>query len=651
MHKKSMILGVAGVGKTHTQALLLGEEVPSKRVSTHCVETPIQTMRLRRFTNDIESTSYSRVSANDFSKKMMKSGMDILGHESGYFDKIKFTIKKNVVRAFWNILGFKKWNELNIEKSLLHKLPHINSVKSFVDEVVGEMCDSGGQPQFLEILPRFLKGLAIVILVINLSERLDEYPTSYLYGKDGKSVGMGEHSKLTNEQMLRQFLQIVISQSQKNRQIKFLFVGTHRDLEHDCSETREEKERKLFEMVESFNMQDNAIYADLKKKRLIFAINAKEPDAEDHKVGQKIMEKVMDKDGAETISIPFKYHILELALMLLANTGQRIAFTVNEILQSLDNKYFTEESLKEGLKYLEESRHIFYFSDLFPDKVIGEPQAVLNVLTEIVKHHIKLTSSNHDEERALDGMWMKFKEQGVFTEAILQQISDIFNSDFTAKDMLMLLEKLLVVFQRNSEEYLMPCLLSTKASPPVFESKILKVTFPAMLHFPHGGVRIGTFCSTVCKLISSEKWQHYRHSTVARNCFSLCHPHRLGVVTLYHSFDSFFQVTLHFPPDRVLPGLCVAVLDTVMRVINEVSMELCYEDNDCPVLAFECEGEHVPDMSLHAAVYMKDGDYLLCTRDTMVHQELTDQQRLWHGMCVCVCEYLIDDAVNIFGPI
>ena len=644
MRKKSVILGFAGAGKTHTLALLVGKKVPPKRISTHCVDTPIRTMGFRRITNKTESMSYSEISAKDYSQKLLKSGKEVLSSVPISPEDIKIAKETNIFKQFLHKLGFVKLANdenvvpvemLDIEESLIDSLSQTDSVKSLTDEVVCEMSDCGGQPQFLEILPRFVSDLAIAIVVINLRERLDEYPTSYLYGKDGERVGEGERSKLTNEQLLRQFLQVVISQSHGNKNIKFLFVGTHKDLEHLCSENREEKERKLTEMVELFHLQENAIYADLKMEKLIFAINAKEPDDNDRTVGQKIMEKVMDKNGAETISIPLKFHILEQALLLLSSTERKIAFTISEVLQSLDNKYFTEESLKAGLKYLEKSHRIFYFSKLFPDKVIGDPQAVLNVLTEIVKDHIKLTS-NFGKEKVLDGTWMKFKEQGVFTENILKHISNAFTSDFTAKDMLMLLEKLLIVFQMNPEEYLMPCLLSTAISLPWFESKSLTVQSPMMLHFPQGVVRNGVFCSTICKLISGEKWQHYKHSTVARNSFSLTHPHGLGVVTLHHSFDSFFQVTLHFPSEKVISDICVAVLNTVTRVINEVSMVLHYRDKNCPVLAFECEGEHVPNRSLHAAVYRKDGDYLLCTKDTMVHQDVTDEHRLWLGSYVHV---------------
>ena len=51
-------------------------------------------------------------------------------------------------------------------------------------------------------------------------------------------------------------------------------------------------ERILLEMVKSLSLEDNAIYADHEGKKLIFAINAKNPEENDHRMGEKIMEVV-----------------------------------------------------------------------------------------------------------------------------------------------------------------------------------------------------------------------------------------------------------------------------------------------------------------------------------------------------------------------
>ena len=629
--KKSVILGFAGAGKTHTLALLLHNQPPSKRVSTPCFKPPVRSIGLRRFKKSPSSESCMEISREEYSWRMMRSGKDAL---SKIIKPVKVSLheRKDLSR-----------NELSrrVKGNLLRDSVKAKYVEPLIDEVVAEITDSGGQPQFLEILPRFINGLNVVIVVTNLSERLDECPTSYFYGKDGELVGEGVPSRITNEQMLRQFMQMVVSQCSGNRRIKIIIVGTHRDLEHRCNETREEKERKLLNMVKSFDLSDNVIYADHNGKKLIFAVDAKDPSEADYEMGRKVMELVMDEDGAETINIPLKFHLLEETLREMSTTGQ-IASTVNEVMQNV-RKYFTnEKSLKEGLKYLEESNRIFYFSELFPDKVFGEPQAVLNMVTEVVKEHIKLTAGV-DTGRLIDGAWKKFKEQGIITENLLKKISDGYDSNFTPMDMLKLLNKLLIVFERIPEEFLMPCLLTSEKSKSTFKSQTNDPMqhIPMMLHFPRGTARIGVFCSTVCKLISGKKWKHYEHSCVARNSFSFTRPCGLVVVCLQDSYDSFFQVTLHFPSDpefcEELPSTCVAVRDTIKEVINGVTKTLLYVP-DAPVLAFECVAEHTTRFSLHAAKYIKGKrDYLICTREPSITGKVTHDHRLWQGVYVCVC--------------
>ena len=77
-------------------------------------------------------------------------------------------------------------------------------------------------------------GISLCIVVIDLSQGLDNHPISYFYGEDGKSVGKGIRSNLTNEQSVRMFLQIIVSQSTEQRNIKVMIVGTHRDVEYKC---------------------------------------------------------------------------------------------------------------------------------------------------------------------------------------------------------------------------------------------------------------------------------------------------------------------------------------------------------------------------------------------------------------------------------
>ena len=50
---------------------------------------------------------------------------------------------------------------------------------------------------------------------------------------------------------------------------------------------------------------------------------------------------------------------------------------------------------------------------------------------------------------------------------------------------------------------------------------------------------------------------------------------------------------------------------------------------DQPIVAFLCNYEHNPAMSPHVAKYMKEGDYLLCTKNNMAITEVPGKLRLW----------------------
>ena len=632
--KKSMILGFAGSGKTHTLALLMRKKLPSKRVSTPCFKPPVRSIGLRRFQMSSSSRSCAEISRRVFSRRIIKSGKDSL-------PKISHSSTENKVVIEPAELTLKEGKDLpqnklarNIKSRLCKDSYYDFKVEPLIDEVMAEIIDSGGQPQFLEILPRFISGLSIAIVVTNLSEHLDKCPTSYYYGEGGVLVGEGESSRITNEQMLRQFLQMVVSQSHGNSQLKFIIVGTHRDMEHMCSESREEKERKLSNMVRSFDLEDNVVYADPKCKKLIFAVNAKDPNEADYEMGRKVMEAVMDEDGAEIINMPLKFHVLEETLREMSTTGQ-IAFTLSEVKQNVREYFNNEMLLKEGLQFLEQSHRIFYFKELFPDKVIGDPQVLLNMVTGIVVEHIKL-NSGIDTGRTMYAGWKKFKEQGVLTVEILKKISNCYDCHFTPEDMLKLLEKLLICFRMNPGEFLMPCLLSTQASSPSIESLTADpmLQFSMMLHFPRGIARIGIYCSTLCKLISGEGWKHYANSNVYRNCFFFEQTgDEFGIVCVEDFYDSFFQVTLHLSsyPEvdpEILQDMCVALHNRLKRVINEVTQALCYLPDE-PVLAFKCEKQHTPILSLHAARYIKARKALRCTKDPLTPGNLTDSHRYW----------------------
>ena len=104
-------------------------------------------------------------------------------------------------------------------------------------------------------------------------------------------------------------------QVKTNIQRLLYIVGTHRDLESTCSETRVEKNRKLVDMLMPILQDELVLYSPhLQDPKVIFPIkiNAKTPAEQDYQVCALIRKQVVDKKSAlPPYKIPIGWFLLE----------------------------------------------------------------------------------------------------------------------------------------------------------------------------------------------------------------------------------------------------------------------------------------------------------------------------------------------------
>ncbi len=107
--------------------------------------------------------------------------------------------------------------------------------------------------------------------------------------------------------------------------------GMEGESEHQggkCNQPREEKNRRLKEMVESFGLQHCIMYRSLHE--FIFAVNAKNPEPVDYKTVGELKDRIMTECPLRTISIPISYHAVELTLKeKVKELGQTGVFSVH----------------------------------------------------------------------------------------------------------------------------------------------------------------------------------------------------------------------------------------------------------------------------------------------------------------------------------
>ena len=127
--------------------------------------------------------------------------------------------------------------------------------------------DSGSQPEFVEAMTVFLGETSACILVIDLSQALDDHQKIGYYRR-GKPVSKPYRCIRTNEENLKQCMRTMhtftskrkrhplapiasgVSKEKDIKHYKLLFLGTHRDKLHKCvSETVEDKNKRLKKII------------------------------------------------------------------------------------------------------------------------------------------------------------------------------------------------------------------------------------------------------------------------------------------------------------------------------------------------------------------------------------------------------------------
>ena len=292
----SVLVGIGGAGKTHTLAMILNELLPDKRVSTPCTKPPVRTVT--QVTIGEDSGVLKRVEGKEYLAIIADTVWDV-AHSLPPTSQLP-VIRKIPVEHFIR----------ELEEQILYQ-ENTEDVQLLYNFRWNRITDSGGQPQFLEILTIFLHHMSLGIFVIKLNERLDAFPMIEFYNHAGNLVGTPYKSRYSQEQVIRHFMRALISQGGQGMGVKFLFIGTHRDrMEESKDESIQDKNKRLNEIIKSFNMEKNVIYRAGEGRNPIFAINAETPDASDWNVMEEVRRNLVESaNRIPPISIPIRLEV------------------------------------------------------------------------------------------------------------------------------------------------------------------------------------------------------------------------------------------------------------------------------------------------------------------------------------------------------
>ena len=478
-----------------------------------------------------------------------------------------------------------------------------------------QVSDCGGQPQYHEILPVFLRGTSLYLYVFKLNEELGARPM-IKYHVDGKAICNPYQCSETYEQILEHCLRVVRSQKatdEKSKPPRIMIIGTHKDKEHECTtETREAKNKRLTDMLLPEFKKEVVYYQQRPTKALIYPMNAKNPGEEEKRSAAEIRRLVSTECTAEAVEIPLQWHALECLLEDLATGCGRDVISKAECFAAAQKLHFDDESaLDAALDYLDQLNLVFYYPDILPGVVFASAQVLLDKVTELVvaAHELQDGVTSTAMSKLQDEKWQRFCDHALVSAEFLAQeeFQKHYKSDlFDHNDLMLLFKKLLIFAVFSEREVFVPALLRRLKKEEIDKHRVpcsSSAASPLVLTFPkHGGPLLGVFCASVVSLLSEENtfpcpWKLAMDEDdiipccLHRNCVEFTVHDYPGSVVLIDSFEHI-EVHVHMEASAVLivkdfAQYCGTVQHGIIEAIRRATYALHY-DYYKPTIGFGC---------------------------------------------------------------
>ena len=517
---------------------------------------------------------------------------------------------------------------------LIDECPETEDPISYIHKLL--ISDCGGQPQFHEVLPIFLKKMSMIIFVFKLSEDLSSRPMIEYYEED-KSLGTPYESDHTTEQLIQQGLRSLHThRSSKDKggdAPKIVVLGTHEDQEHKCDESRETKNQKLRDMMLP-TFKKEIIYYEPGTGQILFPMNAKTPGRKEEDMAQAIRSKFPRENRSDKRQLPLQWVALEIMLEEITQKLKRGILSRNECLEVAHRLHLDESALDAALIYLDELSLIFYYSDILPEVVFTNPQVLLDKISELVKvHHDKVQKFSGDD-------WQDFFCHALVTIDFLAQV--VFKKHyvrglFEPEHLILLYRKLLIFANFSDDKFFVPSLLRMLSNQEILDQRLPldSLVAPLVLHFTDGPPCRGIFCALVSFLTSPDNYfpgpwelmmpaRSVTPTCLHRNCIQFMIPciNTPCAVTL---IDTLLQFEVHFDiaSTQSASKLCPTIKGAITTGLRKANIALGYTDST-PSFALLCPcGEGDP----HPAT-IGDGMWK-CSLNSRVGKKLSSNQMFW----------------------
>ena len=500
--------------------------------------------------------------------------------------------------------------------------------------------DTGGQPQFLQLLPAFVKNISSCVCFVRLDKQLDDKPTVTFFDKSGKQCGSSSYpSEHSNLQVIESCVRTIYSKSClfSEKAPKFTVVGTHRDIYEQNlkpqTETLETKNTELKMKLGNILGSNLVLY---KSDSLIFPLNCKSPESKDLAVVSEFRKCVMKHctEPDSVLELPLAWFVLEQCIRQYAQKKGVAYVTRNECLKVSKKLKMSKNAFKHALEHLLKL-NIFRNYDSLPELIFCDTHVVLLKLTELVQYSYKLQGTEIIYGLTFEDL--NFKNKGMISIKFLRNFEKYYSELFTPESFLCILLELLAIADMQNGSYFMPSLLKDLSKSEIqkyrSDSKLLP---PLLLYLDEGCLPNGLFTSLIASLINDHEWilSLYKKEPAClyQNCVKFLIPVGVpGSVTLVASFE-YIEIHLHIDCkfESKLDNICERVFNDIKEGL-ELSWKILYPGNISLKFAFFC-GCGKDDIHRSVISSSHCGVFERCSNDNEYGVEITESDTKMHWM-------------------
>ena len=506
------------------------------------------------------------------------------------------------------------------------------------DHTMLHIIDTGGQPEFHEILPALITGPAINLLVFKLTEDLSKRYQIIYRSPAGESKPY--ETSLTHEEVIFRSLASIACLRQntigwsfdvapiedKSEPVAFL-IATHRD------QVEENKVNKINQQLQikvenSSHLFDSNLVQFSELDQVIFPLDTLK-DEEEIKHLRSILHRVISERFHE-LQIPASWCALSLKL----RKSKRKLFKYDTCFQLAQECGIKDkEEFHNALWYLHHRVGIImYYPNVkgLEDIIMTDLQLVFDRITNLI------TTCFTFELLGSAAVVKEFRKNGRFSESQLDEISSRQKDDpLNSKRLVALLKHLYIVAGpmktkvgwKNVDYYFMPCALKPSDVEKEERDKSLSPS-PLLICFECGYTPVGVFCCLVVYLLDQKTDQVLQWKLTGndhhRNRISFKVGQYLDTVVLI-SRATYLEVWVQQTKGSKLStsDLCDKILSSLHRGLETVTESLHYTYKSRHMFGVPCTCTTIP----HPAVIEFNEEAAECSNGNIMN--LNKEQLLW----------------------